>query len=185
MSTTFPEAYYKKVINLLLSQSNMLDYTNDPEPVLTSTLELLSHFLSLNNGRVFLWDTQTDKLVIRYSYGLSREQINVGKYEISEGITGEAFGSGRAVLVEDIENEPHFKKKVLAAAAPTKKHAKSYIATPITSGDYDLGILAVDCSNTNDGDIEAYAIVLNLVAEMFAEIIHKYELDDFTLYNAA
>jgi len=184
MATTFPEVYYKKVIKLLLSQSKMLDYTNDPEPVLNSTLELLSHFLKLNNGRVFLWDTQSSQLVIRYSYGLTKQQINVGKYEISEGVTGEAFGSGRAVLVENIENEPHFMKKVISAG-PEKKQAKSYIATPISSEGYDFGILAVDCNNTNDGDIEAYGLVLNLVANMFAEIIHKYELDDFTFYNAA
>ena len=184
MTTTFPEAYYKKVINLLLSQSEMLDYTNDPEPVLTSTLELLSHFLNLNNGRVFLWDTQTSKLVIRYSHGLSKQQINAGKYEISEGVTGEAFGSGRAVLVENIEDEPHFMKKVLSAGSK-EKHAKSYIAIPITGDGYDFGILAVDCNNTVDGDIEAYALVLNLVADMFAKIIHKYELNDFALYNAA
>ena len=184
MTNTFPETYYKRVINLLMSQSDSLEKLNDPEPVLNSTLELLSHFLNLRNGRVFLWDTQTEKLVIRYSYGLSQQQINVGKYEISEGVTGEAFGSGRAVLVEDIHREPHFKHKVTSVSSREMK-SSSYIAIPITADGYDFGILAVDCNNVNDGDIEAFALVLSLVAKMFGEIIHKYELDEFAFYNAA
>jgi len=184
MANTFPETYYKRVINLLLSQSSNLDEFKDPEPVLNGTLELLSHFLNLRNGRVFLWDTQSSKLVIRYSYGLTRQQVGVGKYEISEGVTGEAFGSGRAVLVKNVDNAPHFKRKV-SSISSNGTRSSSYIAVPITADGCDFGILAVDCNNTYDGDIEAYALVLSLVAKMFGEIIHKYELDDFALYNAA
>lgn len=184
MTNTYPETYYKRVICLLMAQSDNLENIDDPEPVLNGTLELLSHFLNLRNGRVFLWDTQSSKLVIRYSHGLSQQQINIGKYEISEGVTGEAFGSGRAVLVKDIDKEPHFKRKVTAVSAKANK-SSSYIAIPITADGYDFGILAVDCNNVNDGDIEAFALVLSLVAKMFGEIIHKFELDDFALYNAA
>jgi len=183
MTTTFPDSYYKKVINSLLTQKDVID-AKGPEVVLTHTLELLSHFLNLNNGRVFLWDTQSANLVIRYSHGLSEQQINMGKYEVSEGITGKAFGTGHPVLVKNIYTEPCFMGKVTSLSAEDKR-LKSYIAIPIRHEEQDFGVLAIDCNNSNDGDIEAYALVLKLVSEMFGEIIHKHELNEFDLYSAA
>jgi len=184
MNTTFPDEYYKKVINVLLSQADSLETKKDPEKTMTLTLELLSHFLNLNNGRIFLWDTESENLVIRYSYGLSKQQINVGKYQISEGITGEVLETGRPALVNNIGDEPIYKGKVTSAGPSTYKPS-SYIAIPISDDGCDLGVLAVDCYNTADGDMEAYGLVLKLVAEMLGKIIHTYELNEFNLYNAA
>jgi len=176
--TTFPQTYHEKVTELLLSQPEALTKVKDPEKIITSTLELLSHFLKLNNGRVFLWDSQSSHLTIRYSHGLSLQQINAGKYEISEGVTGKAFGSRHAFVIKNTDYEPLFKGKVSFTKDSAKLH-NSYIAVPITADGYDLGILAVDCNNTLDGDIEAYALILEKVASMLGKIIHHYELDEF------
>lgn len=183
-TTTFPAEYYKKVIDTLLSQAELLKTEHDPEKILVQTLELLSHFLNLRKGRIFLWDTQSENLVIRYSHGLTRQQINVGKYQISEGITGEVLESGRAALISNVQENPQYKGKVYSLD-PNHEKPSSYIAIPITDNGNDLGVLAVDCTNTNDGDIEAYGIVLKLVADMFAKIIHKYELNEFALHDVA
>jgi len=48
-----------------------------------------------------------------------------------------------------------------------------------------FGILAMDCNNTVKADIKAYALVLNLVENMFPKITHKYELNDFSSHNSA
>ena len=184
MTATFPDVYYKKVIDLLLSQSTAEEIKDDPEKMLTSTLALLSHFLNLNRGRIFLWDTQTSRLEIAYSHGLSPEQINLGKYEISEGITGEVLDSGRAILVENVSSDYRYLGK-LSSLMPPDKRLKSYIAVPIKYEDIDLGVLAVECNSSNDGDMEANALVLKLVVEEFAKVIYKYNLNDFAVYEAA
>jgi len=184
MQTPHSEEYFKNIINLLLSQQNKLRGGRDPESILTLTLELLSDYLNLKKGRVFLWDSQQEKLVIRYSTGLTQQQINVGKYDISEGITGEVLSDGHAVLVPNVKSEPHFKGKI-AALSPQYFQPSAYIAVPISYGNFDLGVLAVECDSQNDGDIEANAIVLKMVAEMFAKMIYQYGLNEFTDYQVA
>lgn len=184
MTATFPDTYYKKVIDLLFSQFEESEIENDPELVLTSTLELLSHFLNLNKGRVFLWDSYSMQLEIGYSHGLSAEQIHVGKYEISEGITGEALGTGHAILVENVMDEPLYLGK-LSSIVSEDKRSRSYIAVPIKYENEDLGVLAVECNTSNDGDLEANALVMQLIAEEFGKIIYRYNLNDFGIYQAA
>lgn len=184
MTATFPDSYYKKVLDLLLSQSSGSETAQDPETALTGTLELLSHFLNLNKGRILLWDTQTSRLEIAYSYGLSPEQVNLGKYEICEGITGEVLDSGRAILVENVYTDRRYLGKV-SAIVPENRRSKSFIAVPIKHEEIDLGVLAVECNSTNDGDMEANALILKLVSEELAKIISKYDLNDFAVYEAA
>jgi GAF domain-containing protein len=184
MTTTYSESYCKNVIDSLLSQASPSVVEKDPEHILETTLGLLSYFLNLNNGRIFLWDTRTEKLTIRYSHNLTKPQIFAGKYEIDEGITGEVLATRRAALIENVENNPTYKGKV-SSISPEPKSEDAYIAVPITFEDYDLGVLAVDCNNTKDGDIEAFGIILKLVADMFANIIHKYELCDLAFSDVA
>lgn len=184
MTATFPDTYYRRVLKLLLSQFSEPEIEKDPEKVLNGTLELLSHFLNLNKGRVYLWDSYSMQLEIAYSHGLSPEQIHVGKYEISEGITGEAMSLGKAILVENVIDEPLYLGK-LSSIVPEDKRSRSYIAVPIKHEGDDLGVLAVEFNSSNDGDMEANALVLQLVAEEFSKIIHRYELNEFGIYQAA
>ncbi len=184
MNATYSKAYYENVSRLLLSRATKSISQKDPEQVLTATLEMVSHFLNMNKGRIFLWDTQTAKLVIRYSHGLTAEQIHVGKYEISEGITGEALGSGNTLVIENVKTDPRYTGKV-SSSIPKEKWSKSYIAVPISDAGHDLGVLAVEYNCNNDEDVKQSTLILNKIAAMMAKIIHKYELNDFSVYQAA
>ena len=49
--------------------SKLIGKSLDPAFAIRNMLHLLSEFLGLNRGRLFLFDAQKQRLVIRYSYG--------------------------------------------------------------------------------------------------------------------
>ena len=182
MRNKFPESYYKRAIKELLSQDELLSASKNPEFILENTLKMLSELLHLNRGRIYLWSDTAQNLRIRYAYKLSRTEMIKGKYEICEGITGQVFESGKAALISDIKLSPEYVGKV----TPRQLHQKkpiSYIAVPISHENNPLGVLAVETITHYDGDAEANALVLKLVADMLSKIIHDYELCEYEYKN--
>ena len=179
MYHSFPDTFYNRVLEVLLSNIDNIEEDENPESILTNTLELLAHFLQLHKGRILLWDTNTSHLVVKYSYGLSHADINNAKYEVCEGITGNILDTGKPVFINDISEEPGFLSKITHKELDSSP--LSYIAVPICYQNMIMGVLAVECKHQEDGDMEENSHALKLVAEMFAKIIHTYSLCDFSL----
>ncbi len=178
MYHSFPDTFYNRVLEVLLSNIDSIEKSENPESILTNTLELLAHFLQLQKGRILLWDTNTSQLVVKYSYGLTDVDISKAKYEICEGITGNILDTGQPVLINNISEDANFLGKI--THAELNSSPISYIAVPICYQNSILGVLAVECKHQEDGDMEENSQALKLVAEMFANIIHTYSLGDFS-----
>jgi len=88
--------------------SKVIGKSLDPAYAIRSMLHLLSEFLGLNRGRVFLLDPAAKLLTIRYSYGLTGEEIRRGIFQPGEGITGKVFQSGETAIIQDIDTEPNY-----------------------------------------------------------------------------
>lgn len=174
----FPDSYYKKAIKQLLAQEQILKETGNPEEILENSLKMLSELLQLDRGRIFLWDDYKQQLQIQYSYNLSELEKARGRYEICEGITGEVFDTGKSALIADLQMVPNYKGKVTPRSV-TLDSPISYIAVPISFNDSTFGVLAIESANHHDGDLEANAMVLKLVAEMLGRIVDAYSLCDF------
>ncbi|MDH5257154.1 MAG: GAF domain-containing protein [Gammaproteobacteria bacterium] len=177
MTNKFPASYYKRVIETLLSQKDEINDLTTPAIVLVDTLKMLSELLHLNRGRIFLWDESVQGLRIKHSYKLSKEEINKGRYEVCEGITGNVFDTGKAALVSNIMLDTDYLGKVTPRHLFEDKQV-SYIAVPIEKNSFIYGVLAVETITHYDGDVEANALVLRLVADMFGDIISTYSLCD-------
>ena len=177
MNRKFPESYYTRVIESILTQKEELKNAVSPETILTDTLKLLSTCLHLNRGRIFLWDESKKSLVIKYSHGLTKAEVSNGKYDVCEGITGEVFDTGKMSLVHNIMAAQNYLGKVTPRSL-LEQTTVSYIAVPLKHEGYLYGVVAVETIPHYDGDLEANALVLNLVAEMFADIIHHYSICD-------
>jgi len=177
MHHSFPDSFYSRVLDVLLSNIENYENTDNPETLLTDTLELLAHFLQLHKGRVLLWDTSSSKLEVKYSYGLNDVDRKKARYEVCEGLTGNILDTGKPVVIENVLDEPGFVGKI---THPENGHSPlSYIAVPICFQNMIMGVLAVECRHQQDGDMEANTLVLKLIAETFAKIIHTYSLCDF------
>jgi Nif-specific regulatory protein len=59
--------------------------------ILHEMLHLMSEMLGLNRGRIVLSDDDTGMGRIRYSYGLTTQEAERGRYALGEGITGPEY----------------------------------------------------------------------------------------------
>lgn len=107
-------------------------------------LRLLSHLHGLNRGRVLLGKGDDPKklITIRYSYGLTSEEIKKGRYVAGEGVTGYVYKTGKIALVQDIDDEEKYLSRAVSRnILPNEMVA--YIAVPIFRGKKTIGVLAV------------------------------------------
>src|ERR1700750_120930 len=79
----------------------------DPAYAIRHMLHLLSEFLGLNRGRLFLADPGGKTMSIRYAYGLTAEEIKRDVFCLGEGICGKVFESGEIAIVQDIDSDPN------------------------------------------------------------------------------
>jgi len=125
-----------------------------PEVVCREMLHLCSELLGLNRGRILLADNleqvaelppenmvRVASASIRYSYGLTREEVDRGHFQAGDGVVGQVLVTGQLAIVQDIDNEPLFlARTVKRSDLPTGP--VSFIALPIFIGRSTVGVLA-------------------------------------------
>ena len=55
-----------------------------------------------------LKDEATGGLVIKYSYGLTEDQVARGRYEPGEGITGRVMDTRQVAVIQNVDEERNF-----------------------------------------------------------------------------
>ncbi len=132
-------------------------------------LHLLSELLGLNRGRVVLPDPASGELRIRIAYGLTKAEIERGRYAPGEGITGRVIQSGETLIVQDIDNEPiYLARSVRREALPDE--TVSFIALPILVDRKVAGVLGVHRLRSRQRQLGADLQVLKTVAELIGQI---------------
>jgi Nif-specific regulatory protein len=138
-----------------------------PEAAIREMLHLLSEMLGLNRGRVVL--PEGGGLAIRVAYGLTREEIERGRYAPGEGITGRVMLSGETLIVQDIDDEPgYLARSVERASLPDE--TVSFIALPIMVDRVVTGVLGVHRLRSRPRQLRADLQILKTVAELIGQI---------------
>jgi len=159
---------------LLIRESiRLLSRGLEPEKAIREMLHLLSELLGLNRGRVVLRDG--DELAIRVAYGLTRAEIERGRYAPGEGITGRVMLSGETLIVQDIDDEPGY----LARAVERRtlpEGTVSFIALPIIVDRVIFGVLGVHRLRSRQRPLGADLQILHTIAELMGQIFKINQL---------
>lgn len=140
-----------------------------PQKAIREMLHLLSELLGLNRGRVVLPDPETGDLRIRIAYGLTKAEIERGRYALGEGITGRVIQTGETLIVQDIDNEPiYLARSVKRETLPSE--TVSFIALPILVDRNVAGVLGVHRLRSRQRQLGADLQVLKTVAELIGQI---------------
>jgi len=148
----------------------LLGKSLDEAYVLREILHLLSEFLGLNRGRVIRPDPATGELVITHAYGLTREEMQRGRYRIGEGITGRVMETGETVIIQDVDAEPEF----LFRAVDRKRlpgETVSFIALPIEQAGRIIGVLGVHRLRDRPRPLARDQQMLKIAATLIAHVI--------------
>lgn len=170
----------KRELVVILEMAKLLEKPLDASRTIQGILRLLSQLYGLNCGRVSLPVPATNTMEVRYSYGLSMDDLKAGRFtlNINQGVTGYVMRTGSIGLVPDVNKEPLFIYRV----AELSNHSggrMTFIAVPILESGTPIGVLSVQREGLHerpfDGDISLLRIAASMVGQVLR--IHQFVVD--------
>jgi Nif-specific regulatory protein len=166
--------YTKFQINdaLILEATRLLTRSVPPEQKITGVLRLLSEWASLHYGRVLLPNYSTNELQVTYAYGLIRERLLQGEYNVpfDQGLTGAVWRSGQLALVTDITDEPIFLTRI-AEPIDGKMEGVGFISVPIVIEGRPIGVLSAQRQTNTQRLYTQDVDLLRIIASMIGFIL--------------
>lgn len=149
-------------ISKILSSSLNLQMT------LREVLGVLSAHLGMRRGTVSLVHENGELHVVGAS-GLSNDEIERGRYQVGEGITGRIMKTGSPMVVPDVAREPLFLNRTRARRLADGQ-VVAFIGVPIKIGRDAVGVLTVDREMDDapanfESDVRLLAMVANLIGQ--------------------
>jgi Nif-specific regulatory protein len=156
-----------RILSALLEVNKVLNSSFDLEKNLFQTMHVLGEFLEMERGSVFLLDHNTKELRIVAAHGLTKDQIEKGKYKIGEGIVGRALERGSPMIIPDVGEEPLFLNKT---GSRIRRSGISFLCVPIKFKGESIGVLSADKIFRDkailiDEDVRVLEIVGSIIAQ--------------------
>lgn len=156
-----------RILSALIEVSKVLSSSFDLEKNLSKSMRVLGEFLEMERGSVFLYDQNSKQLKIVAAHGLTKEQIDKGKYRIGEGIVGRVIEKGSPLVIPNVGAEPLFLNKT---GSRLKKTGISFLCVPIAFKGEAIGVLSADRIFKDkaikiDEDIRVLEIIASIIAQ--------------------
>lgn len=165
-------AFWREQEMLLFQQvMGLVGKSLAPDIVFREILHLMSELLGLNRGRIVLLDEDGKGCSIRHAYGLTRAEVERGRYGPDEGVTGQVISTGQLIIVQDIDLEESF----LARAVEREKLPPgpvSFIALPVRVGAQTAGVLACHRIRTRNRSLADDLSMLRTLATLIGQLLH-------------
>ena len=156
-----------RILSALLEVSKVLNSSFELEKNFSRVMHVLGDFLEMERGSVFLLDHNTKELRIIAAHGLTKEQIERGKYRIGEGIVGRVLERGSPMVIPNVGEETLFLNKT---GSRIGKNGISFLCVPIQFKGESIGVLSVDKifkdkAITIDEDMRVLEIIASIIAQ--------------------
>lgn len=161
---------YSVDITVLHEAARCVGSATDSKESVNKMLRLMSEMLGLNRGRVLLKDDTTGGLVIKYSYGLTEDQIARGRYQSGEGITGRVMDTRQVAVIQNVDEERNFLFKAVDREI-LPDGVVSYLAVPIFNDQDCIGVLAAHRLRMRPRSIQSDLLILRVIATLIAQVV--------------
>lgn len=157
----------------ILEVSKVLTTSFNLEKNLSLAMATLANLLEMQRGCVFLLDSLSQELRIAAAHGLTKQNIERGKYRIGEGIVGRVLEKKTPMVIPNIGEEPLFLNRT---GSRPEKDGISYLSVPIEFKKEVLGVLSVDrIYSKKHGNVDDDLRVLSIVASLIAQFVKLWE----------
>ena len=147
------------VDSLLLEVADVVNTTLDLDTILRRVAELVRRVIDYEIFAILLLNEKTQEMRIRFSIGHPKEIVDKARIPVGHGITGLAAKTRETVLVNDVQNTPHY-----IEALP---QVQSELAVPLIIKNRVIGV--IDIEATQPGYFtDDHKRLLSLVASRIA-----------------
>lgn len=123
--------------------SALFEKSSNMEGFLQNVVELIASHMSADVCSIYLYESESDALVLRATRGLSGDSVGTVRLAIGEGITGQALKELRPV------REPRASRSAFFKAIPNidEEQYESFLAVPIKRGLNRIGVMTLQHRN--------------------------------------
>jgi phosphotransferase system enzyme I (PtsP) len=142
-------------------------FTNseDIDSFLHKIVSMVARHMNVNACTIFLYDNETEELVLRATEGLSPDCVGKVRLEMGEGLTGLALQRLEPICVENPSKHPHFK----SVHEIDEEKYKSFLSVPITRGISKIGVLTLhrdSGGHFSEEDVNAIRVIASQLANI-------------------
>ena len=148
--------------------SKILGSSLELHKTLRQVLNIIAAHLNMQRGMVCAREDDTELCVIA-SIDLSKEEIQRGRFQVGEGVTGRIFQTGIPAVIPNIAEEPLFLNRI-GKHRLLDGQAISFLGVPIKIGRECVGVLSFEresgaTSNRFEDDLQLLTMVANLIGQ--------------------
>ena len=154
-------------INTLILQSHDLNET------LRNIVALIQRRMRTEVCSIYLLDSDSETLRLRASKGLARRSIGRVVMKIGEGLTGMVVQEGRAVTIQDPENDPRF--IYFKETGEEKYH--SFLGIPLFERRKSLGVIVLQTKETREFSSSEISTLTAIALQISSVVVNARLLD--------
>ena len=138
-------------------------------------VEFVSELLNLEVCSIMLADEFTAELTINSARGLDEHIIKGTRIRFGDQIAGWVAMEGKPLLIEDIENDPHFSRRNIPHYS-----TKSLMSVPLKSNDKVIGVLNMSDKRTTQPFTERDLQIASMISERISFILKRLHAGEFS-----
>ncbi len=158
---------HRQELKLLSTISAIVDQSIDMRAVVHPILEALDDCLGFRAATITILQKDTDEIFIEAAHGISKNQSELGRYKLGDGVTGQVILTGKPMVIPRTSESPLF----LNRTRQGKSADTAFICVPIKEQQNVVGALSVFRSFADDEQLESDKTVLGAVASMLARSV--------------
>ncbi|MBK7612927.1 MAG: nif-specific transcriptional activator NifA [Burkholderiales bacterium] len=140
-----------------------------------AALNTLSAQLGLARAMIVLPDEADGKLKVHSAVGLSKTEMERGRWYDGEGVIGHVYSTGLPVVLTNVEESDEFIDRT-GAFGPQEGHRLAFIVVPLRADQHTVGVLAAQREVEGVARLSDDQRVLTMVSTLMAQAV--------TLHNA-
>jgi hypothetical protein len=138
-------------------------------------VEFVSELLNLDVCSIMLADEFTAELTINSARGLDEHIIKGTRIRFGDQIAGWVAMEGKPLLIEDIENDPHFSRRNIPHYS-----TKSLLSVPLKSNDKVIGVMNMSDKRTTQPFTEQDLQIASMLSERISFILKRLHAGEFS-----
>jgi GAF domain-containing protein len=138
-------------------------------------VEFVSELLNLEVCSIMLADEFTAELTINSARGLDEHIIKGTRIRFGDQIAGWVAMEGKPLLIEDIENDPHFGRRNIP-----HYNTKSLLSVPLMNNDKVIGVMNMSDKRTNQPFTERDLHIASMISERISFILKRLHTGEFS-----
>ena len=124
----------------ILARANRIASNTELDELLKEMLDLIALICGADSGTLYLLDQESNELVFKVIHGSEENLRLVGqRISTSEGIAGKTLREARPIVVEDLQNDPHW----MGPVGDFQKELTNTISFPLLLRGEAIGVVQV------------------------------------------